>query len=224
MITQCSKPGPLRGKSSDCPEDRHFCTLKNTLICSLRGLSSSAKIRACEGSVPVHMRAAIKHGGVGWCILGRRYAHPRSVENQWQCLALLKIKVLYRNITPRLCCFFLIGELHWFSFFTQLIHVVFCLNMLVCHLHLFLRSSLPGLCTYVWGGDIKIGARSCLGMQRYHFLGRRYAHPRRVENQWQCFALLKIKVLYRNLWTSGTFSCHKIFYIMDIMDNVFIFK
>lgn len=97
MITRCSKPGPLRGKSSDCPEDRHFCTLKNTLIRSLRGFTSSAKIRACEGSVLVHMRAAIKHAGVGWCILGRRYAHPRSVENQWQCLALLKRKILYPN-------------------------------------------------------------------------------------------------------------------------------
>ncbi len=50
-----------------------------------------------------------------------------------------------------------------FAFFTQFICVGFCLNI-VCHLHLFPRSSLPGLCTYVWGGDIKIGARSCWGM------------------------------------------------------------
>ncbi len=38
------------------------------------------------------------------------------------------------------------------------------LNMLVCHLHLSLRSSLPWLCTYVWGGDFKIRARSCWAM------------------------------------------------------------
>ncbi len=47
--------------------------------------------------------------------------------------------------------------------FTQLIRVGFCLNML-CHLHLFLWSSLPWLCTYIWGGDFKIRARSCWGM------------------------------------------------------------
>ncbi len=45
--------------------------------------------------------------------------------------------------------------------FTQLIRVGFCLNMLVCHLHLFPRS-LPWLCT--WGGDFKIGVRSCWSM------------------------------------------------------------
>ncbi len=45
--------------------------------------------------------------------------------------------------------------------FTQPIRVGFCLNMLVCHLRLFPRSSLPRLCTYVWGGDIKIRARTC---------------------------------------------------------------
>ncbi len=48
--------------------------------------------------------------------------------------------------------------------FTQLICVGFCFKMLVCHLRLFPRSPLPGLCTYEWGGDFKIGARSCRGM------------------------------------------------------------
>ncbi len=43
--------------------------------------------------------------------------------------------------------------------------VGFCLNMLVCHLRLFPRSPLCQGCVrvYVWGGDIKIGARSCWG-------------------------------------------------------------
>ncbi len=36
--------------------------------------------------------------------------------------------------------------------------------MLACHPRLFPRSSLPGLCMYVWVGDIKIGARFCWGM------------------------------------------------------------
>ncbi len=48
--------------------------------------------------------------------------------------------------------------------FTQLIRVGFCLNMLVCHLHLFPRSSLPWLCMYMWGGYFKIRARSCWAM------------------------------------------------------------
>ncbi len=50
-----------------------------------------------------------------------------------------------------------------------LIHTAY----LCCFLfeYAFVSSSLvsaivimPGLCTYVWGGDIKIGARSCWGM------------------------------------------------------------
>ncbi len=49
--------------------------------------------------------------------------------------------------------------------FTQLICVGFCLNMLVCHLRLFPAIVvMPGLCTNVWGGDIKIGARFCWGV------------------------------------------------------------
>ncbi len=45
--------------------------------------------------------------------------------------------------------------------FTQLILFGFCLNMLVCHLHLFRNRR---LCTYVWGWYFKIRARSCWGM------------------------------------------------------------
>ncbi len=41
--------------------------------------------------------------------------------------------------------------------FTKLICVGFCLNMLVSSLVSEIIV-MPGLCTYVWGGDIKIGA------------------------------------------------------------------
>ncbi len=47
---------------------------------------------------------------------------------------------------------------------TQLIRAGFCLNILVCHLHLFLRSSLPWLCAYERGGDFKINRGGPVGM------------------------------------------------------------
>ncbi len=38
------------------------------------------------------------------------------------------------------------------------------LNMPWCHVHLFPQQSLPCLCTYMWGGDFKVRARSCWWM------------------------------------------------------------
>ncbi len=60
--------------------------------------------------------------------------------------------------------------------FTQLISVGFLLYPCVSSLLVSAIVVMPGLCTYVWGGGFKIGARSCWGMGVFVLVLSKYQH------------------------------------------------
>ncbi len=69
----------------------------------------------------------------------------------------------------RLHCFFLIGKLK----LILLIHIGFCLNMLVCHFHLLLHEILHG-CVRICGAVVLLWyGRVCLGAFKHqHYLAK----------------------------------------------------